>query len=306
MAGAGVYAVIDVGTNSVKFHIGERHDDGSWSTVVDRAEVTRLGEGIAETGDIASAAVDRTADAIAGMADEARQHDAAGLVAVGTMGMRSAGNSDAFIAAVRERCGVTIEVIPGPEEGRLAYLAVKAGLGLAAGSLVVFDTGGGSTQFTFGRGDAVDEQFSLNIGAVRLTSQYGLGAALSREQLDRALTAIAGEFGRIDGAPSPDALVGMGGAVTNMTAVMLRLEQYDPEAVQGAVLGRAEVDRQIELLRTRDVDARREIVGLQPKRADVILAGACVVRTVMDKLGRDALTVSDRGLRHGVLLERFG
>ena len=87
---------------------------------------------------------------------------------------------------------------------------------------------------------------------------------------------------------------------------MLRLEQYDPEAVQGAVLGRADVDRQIELLRTRDVDARREIVGLQPKRADVILAGACVVRTVMDKLAQDSLTVSDRGLRHGVLLERFG
>jgi exopolyphosphatase/guanosine-5'-triphosphate,3'-diphosphate pyrophosphatase len=91
-----------------------------------------------------------------------------------------------------------------------------------------------------------------------------------------------------------------------MTAVMLGLAQYDPDAVQGAILGRAEVDRQIELLRTRDVDARRQIVGLQPKRADVILAGACVVRTVMDKLAQDSLTVSDRGLRHGVLLERFG
>ena len=98
----------------------------------------------------------------------------------------------------------------------------------------------------------------------------------------------------------------MGGAITNMTAVMLGLATYDPNAVQGATLGRAEVDRQIELFRLRDVEARREIVGLQPKRADVILAGACVVRTVMDKLGRDALTVSDRGLRHGVLLERFG
>jgi exopolyphosphatase/guanosine-5'-triphosphate,3'-diphosphate pyrophosphatase len=141
---------------------------------------------------------------------------------------------------------------------------------------------------------------------VRRTAQYGLGGALSREQLDRALTAIAAEFARLDSASPPDALVGMGGAVTNMTAVMLGLAQYDRDAVQGAVLDRAEVDRQIELLRTRDVDARRGIVGLQPKRADVILAGACVVHTVMDKLRRDALTVSDRGLRHGVLLERFG
>jgi exopolyphosphatase/guanosine-5'-triphosphate,3'-diphosphate pyrophosphatase len=98
----------------------------------------------------------------------------------------------------------------------------------------------------------------------------------------------------------------MGGAITNMTAVMLGLAPYDPDAVQGAVLTRAEVERQIELYRTLDVDARRQIVGLQPKRADVILAGACVVRTVMEKLVQDALTVSDRGLRHGVLLERFG
>jgi exopolyphosphatase/guanosine-5'-triphosphate,3'-diphosphate pyrophosphatase len=301
-----VYAVIDVGTNSVKFHVAERLADGSWRTLVDRAEVTRLGEGIAETGDIAPEAIARTVEAIAGMADEAKAHGASALVAVGTMGMRDAQNSDEFIAAVRERCGVTVEVIPGEEEARLAYQAAKAGLGLADGRLVVFDTGGGSTQLTLGSASGVDEQFSVDVGAVRLTTQFGFDGPVTREQLNEALAAISGEFGRLDGVPSPDALVGMGGAITNMTAVMLGLDPYDPEAVQGSVLSRAEVDRQIELFRTRDLEARRQIVGLQPKRADVILAGACVVRTVMDKLGRDALSVSDRGLRHGVLLERFG
>jgi exopolyphosphatase / guanosine-5'-triphosphate,3'-diphosphate pyrophosphatase len=301
-----IYAVIDVGTNSVKFHIGERRDDGSWATIVDRAEVTRLGEGIAESGGIAPPAIERTVEAIAGMADEARRHGSSELVAVGTMGMRSARNSDELVARVRERCGVTIEVIQGEEEGRLAYLAAKAGLGLAGERLIVFDTGGGSTQFTFGHDAAVDEQFSLNVGAVRLTTQFGLDGRIDREQLDAALATIAAEFGRLDGVASPDALVGLGGAITNMTAVMLRLAPYDPDAVQGSVLSRAEVERQIELFRTRDVEARRHIVGLQPKRADVILAGACVVRTVMDKLDRDALSVSDRGLRHGVLLDRFG
>ena len=76
--------------------------------------------------------------------------------------------------------------------------------------------------------------------------------------------------------------------------------------VQGTVLDRAEIDRQIELYRSRDIDARRAIIGLQPKRADVILAGACIIRTVMEKLRKDTFTVSDRGLRHGVLTERFG
>jgi exopolyphosphatase/guanosine-5'-triphosphate,3'-diphosphate pyrophosphatase len=301
-----VHAVIDVGTNSVKFHVAERLADGTWHRLVDRAEVTRLGEGLQETGAIAPTAIDRTVAAIAGMADEAKRHGAESLAAVGTMGLRAAANSDAFIALVRERTGVTIEVIAGQEEGRLAYLAVKSGLGLAEGRLVIFDTGGGSTQFTVGRGAVVDEQYSLNIGAVRLTEQYALGGAISRTELESALDSIEREFSRLDGMAPPDALVGMGGAVTNMTAVMHGLTTYDPEIVQGSVLPRQEVDRQLELYRSRDVEARRQIAGLQPKRADVILAGACVVRTVMAKLGCDALTVSDRGLRHGLLVDRFG
>jgi exopolyphosphatase/guanosine-5'-triphosphate,3'-diphosphate pyrophosphatase len=301
-----VYAVIDTGTNSVKFHIGERLPGGAWRTVVDRAEVTRLGEGLSETGAIAPAAIERTVTAIAGMADEAARHGAAALVAVGTMGMRAASNREAFVGLVRERTGVAIEVISGAEEARLAYLAVKAGLGLGDGSLVIFDTGGGSTQFTFGHGTAVDDQFSLNIGAVRLTDQHGLGGPISTEQLQSALDSIAAEFRRLDGMPLHDALVGMGGAITNMSAVMHGMTTYDPDVVQGSVLTRAEVERQVELYRSRDVEGRRRIPGLQPRRADVILAGACVVRTVMLKLGRDALTVSDRGLRHGLLVDRFG
>ncbi|HJT64784.1 MAG TPA: Ppx/GppA family phosphatase, partial [Candidatus Limnocylindria bacterium] len=195
---------------------------------------------------------------------------------------------------------------PGDEESRLAYLAVKNGIGLATGSLVVFDTGGGSSQFTFGQGNRVDERFSVDVGAVRFTERFGLDAVVSAEVLQEALDAIATDLSSLDGRPSPDALVGMGGAVTNITAVKHELATYDPDVVQGTVLDRAEIDRQIELYRSKDAEARRQIVGLQPKRAEVILAGACIVRTVLDKLGRDSLTVSDRGLRHGLLVERFG
>ena len=97
----------------------------------------------------------------------------------------------------------------------------------------------------------------------------------------------------------------MGGTVTNMASVKHQLARYDANVVQGAVLDRTEVERQIELYRSRNVDARRAIIGLQPKRAEVILAGACIIRTVMEKLGKETLTVSDRSLRHGVLAERF-
>ena len=299
------YAAIDVGTNSVKFHIGERREDGTWRTVADRAEITRLGEGLEKSGEINREAMARTVSTIAAMVDEARRNAVAGIAAVGTMGMRTARNSEQFIDAVRQRCGVRIEVIPGEEEGRLAYLAVKSGLRLEEGSLAVFDTGGGSTQFTFGHGTVVEERFSLNVGAVRYAERYGLAEAVSPGQLRAALDAISADLARLGTRHSPDVLVGMGGAVTNIAAVKHALANYDPDIVQGTVIERTEIERQIELYCSRSQEDRRKIVGLQPKRADVILAGACIVMTVMDKLSKKALSVSDRGLRHGLLIDRF-
>jgi exopolyphosphatase/guanosine-5'-triphosphate,3'-diphosphate pyrophosphatase len=297
--------VIDVGTNSVKFHVGERDASGSWRPIVDRAEVTRLGENLQHTGAISAEPLERTVAAIAGMVEEARRHQVRTTAAVGTAGLRIARNREDILAAIRDRTGVTVEVISGEEESRLAYLAVRAALGATEGSLVVFDTGGGSSQFTFGRGTRVEERFSLEVGAVRFTERFGLAGVVDPGVLRDALAAISADLARLDGRPRPDALVGMGGAVTNMTAVKLGLASYDPDLVQGAVLDRDEIDRQIELYRSRDAEARRAIVGLQPKRAEVILAGACIVRTVMEKLGQQTLTVSDRGLRHGLLIDRF-
>jgi exopolyphosphatase/guanosine-5'-triphosphate,3'-diphosphate pyrophosphatase len=299
------YAVIDVGTNSVKFHIGERRADGTWHRVADRAEVTRLGEGLDRSGRLGAAPIERTVAAIENMAGEARRSGAQATAAVGTAGMRMAPNSSELVDAVRQRCGVEVEVIGGEEEARLAYRAATAGLGVSGGSLAVFDTGGGSSQFTFGREGQVDERFSLNVGAARFTERYGLDGAVSSETLAEALAAIAADLAPAGGRPAPDAIVGMGGAVTNLAAVAHGLETYDPDVVQGTVLDRAEIDRQIELYRARSADDRRAIAGLQPKRAEVILAGACIVRTVISLLGRDSFSVSDRGLRHGVLAERF-
>jgi exopolyphosphatase/guanosine-5'-triphosphate,3'-diphosphate pyrophosphatase len=303
---AGRFAVVDVGTNSVKFLVGERSEDGSWRTVVDRAEVTRLGEGLDETGQLSERAMQRTLDAVAGMVQEASRERALFVAAVGTAGLRRASNSAAFIDAVRGRCGAEIEVIPGEEEARLAYLAVKADLGLTQGSLVVFDTGGGSSQFTFGRDEGVEEQFSVDVGAARFTERFGLDRAVSEDVLRVALEAVAADLPELDGRPTPDALVGLGGAVTSLAAVKLELGEYDPDVVRGTVLDEGEIDRQIELYRTRSADERRAIVGLQPGRAEIILAGACIVRTVVTKLGRRSLAVSDRGLRHGLLMDRFG
>jgi exopolyphosphatase/guanosine-5'-triphosphate,3'-diphosphate pyrophosphatase len=299
------YAVVDVGTNSVKLHVGERQDDGKWRRVVDRAVITRLGEGLEPGGAIGDEPLERTAGVVAKMVDEARQAGALAVAAVTTAGPRMASNGDAVVAEIGSRAGVPLELLSGDEESRLAYVGATAGIA-QTGVVVVFDTGGGSSQFSFGTDGRVADRFSLNVGAVRYTEQFGLAGAVSEETVAEARAAIAADLESLAGRDRPDALIGMGGALTNMTAVSLSMATYDPDRVHGARLTRDEVDRQIALYRSTDANGRRTIVGLQPDRAEVILAGACIVRTVMDHLGCDVLTVSDRGLRHGVLLERFG
>jgi exopolyphosphatase/guanosine-5'-triphosphate,3'-diphosphate pyrophosphatase len=296
------YAVIDVGTNSVKFHVSEREADGSWRTVVDRAEVTRLGERQAPDGRLDAAAIERTTRVMTAMAAHARRLGAAQIAAVGTAGLRAAPNAAELSAAVR----MEVEVLSAGDEARLAYAAATHGLELGAGSLVVFDTGGGSSQFSFARDGRLDDQFSLGVGAVRFTERFGLDGVTAPTALAAALDAIAKELAPLADRAVPEAVVGMGGAITNLAAVQQALTVYDPDAVHGTRLTRAEVERQLELYRTRPAEQRRAIVGLQSNRAEVILAGAAIVRTVLVMLGADALTVSDRGLRHGVLAERFG
>jgi exopolyphosphatase/guanosine-5'-triphosphate,3'-diphosphate pyrophosphatase len=299
------YAVIDVGTNSVKFHVAERTANGGWQRIADRGEITRLGEGLEPGGEIQPAALERTAAAVRTMLSEAQANRVRATVAVGTAGLRMARNRDAVLAALRAATGVTVNVISGDDEARLAYLAVVASLGLGAEPVVVFDTGGGSSQFTFGHAAEVDERFSVAVGAVRYTERFGLAKAVGPAVVGEVLAAIATDLSRLDERPKPRTLVGMGGAVTNLSAVKLGLAKYDPDVVQGAILQRNEIDRQIDLFASKDAKERRSIVGLQPNRAEVILAGACIVRCIMEKLGQEALTVSDRGLRHGVLIERF-
>ena len=285
------HAVIDVGTNSVKLHVGERRADGTWNAVLDRAIVSRLGEGLHATGKLGPDPMERTLDAIAAVAEEALSAGATTLAAVGTAGLRAAANAAEFVSAVEARSGARIEIIPGEDEGRLAYLAATSGLGLARGLARRLRHRRGQLPVHLRRRRG-------RLGAVQRAGRRGPpdGALRARRRhladaLRETLEQIASELDRLDGRPSPAVLVGMGGAVTNLAAVEKGLAVYDPDAIQGTRLDRAAVDRQIELYRTRTAEERRAIVGLQPNRAEVILAGACVVRVVLTKLGCDSLVV---------------
>lgn len=298
-------AIIDIGSNSIKFFVGELAADRTITTVLDTNDIARLGEGLDKTGLISPEAMERNVAAVAAFRAKAEELGADQVVAVGTMALRNAKNSGEFVEKVKAACGVEVQIIPGEEEARLSYLAILSGLPLQGGDLVVFDTGGGSTEFIFGHGTEVTKRFSVNLGAVRITENYLKSDPVTPDEVKAALAQIDKEFAEAGVEGSPAQLVGMGGTVTSMGAVKHKMAKYDPDVIQGSALTRGDIKAQIDEYSAKTIEERRSITGLQPKRADVILAGACILDVITRRLGVDQLTISDRGLRHGLAYDLF-
>ena len=298
-------AIIDIGSNSIKFFVGELAADKTITTVLDTNDIARLGENPHTTGMICPEAMERNVASVANFCAKAKELGADEIVAVGTMALRTASNSAEFVEKVKAACGLEVQIIPGEEEARLSYLAVLSGLPLQGGDLVVFDTGGGSTEFIFGHGTQLVKRFSVNLGAVRITENYLTSDPVTPEQVSAAIAQIDKEFAVAGVEGHPDQLVGMGGTVTSMGAVKHKMIKYDPDVIQGSTLTKADISEQIGDYSTRTIEQRKELPGLQPKRADVILAGACILDVITSRLGVDKLTISDRGLRHGLAFDLF-
>lgn len=300
------YAAIDVGSNSVLLHIAEKDKQGHWQAVIDRVEVTRLGEELQAAGFLKLEAMERTARALKDFMTLVKGEGVAQVAAVGTMCLRTAKNADDFLQKVKDECGLSIEVIPGEEEARLVFLAVKSRIGLSEGRFVIFDVGGGSTEFVFARGEHIERRFSINIGTAGLTEKYLKSDPVIKEELATMLNVVQAAFADFELDRKPDTLIGIGGTMTTMGAVKHQLTVYEPDIIQGSVLHLTEIERQLELYRLKTIEQRKTIVGLQPKRADVILAGVGIIYTIVKKFGVDSVTISDRGIRHGLMMDRFG
>ena len=296
-------AIIDIGSKSIKFFVGKKQEDGTIKTLLDTNDIAALGEGLSKTGRISDEALERNAQSVKNFAEKAKELEAEKIVAVGTMALRSAENSADFVARVKELCGVEVQIIPGEEEARLSYLAVLSGLSLQDGELVIFDTGGGSTEFIFGQGTELKNRFSVNLGSNRITEMFFTDDPVKEGSVEAALAQIDKEFAEAGVCGKPAQLVGMGGTVTSMGAVRHMMDKYKPEIIQGSALTKLDVEEQLAAYAKRTVEERRAIPGLQPKRADVILTGACILKVIMERLNASQLTISDRGLRHGLAFD---
>lgn len=293
------FASIDIGTNSVLLLVAERGPQGTFTPVLERAEITRLGRGVDQRRTLAPEAIADTLAVLEAYARDARALGVQEIAATATSAARDASNGPTFLAEVKARTGISVELIAGDEEARLSFASAWADFG-RMGPLVVLDIGGGSTEFIYGDATgAVTWRKSYDVGSVRLTERWGAQRAPLIDQLNET-------FAPLPPPPPGFLLVGVAGTVTTVCAVAKKIEPYDPLRVHGAVLSAAELQKTTDLLWSLQLETRRTLPGLQPKRADVIPAGAQVLLTAAQRLGATAVCVSDRGLRWGLLVDRFG
>jgi exopolyphosphatase/guanosine-5'-triphosphate,3'-diphosphate pyrophosphatase len=305
--GDGLKAVIDVGTNSIKLLVA-RLKNGRMEIVADFIAVSRLGEGSADTGLLAPEAMERTASAMKSMCGEARRLGADEIISVGTQALRASGNRGEFIDMAESVCGVKIRVISGEEEAELSFRAASSSSGNNADeNVLVFDVGGGSCEIILGRVNDIARRASVPVGALSLYRNFFVtpDGAVTGDALNEAESYVSSLCAEMDiwrgfDPGSADICVGVGGTVTTLAAVSLSLESGKSE-IDGAVLGSAEISRQIALYASTDIKSRKKIAGLPAERADIILPGACIVRSLMGMARMDELVASSRGLRHGLM-----
>ena len=292
-------AAIDVGSNSLLLTVVG--DDGR--VLHDEARVVGLGQGLGDRGLFRPDRMRLAEEVLASYVATARSFGVEpwSILAVGTSGCRRAMNADTWIGRVQKDLGLKIHVISGDDEARLTWLGALRDLALPEGPMLVIDIGGGSTELVLGEGGQMAHRASLEIGSVRLTEEH-----LGRGVADPAAVArlrrwVEVQVERFSFVPTPRTVVGVAGSVTTLATVALGLATYDAERVHGSRLTRDDLRAIAEKLLPADAAERRRLVPAAPDRADYLLAATVILDEVLGHARRDALTVSDRGLRFGLL-----
>ena len=282
--------VVDLGSNSTRMLVADV-DEGHVEEVERRLTITRLGEGVDERRKLLPLPIARVRNALSEYRRELERLGAERTLAVGTSAIRDAENGEAFLGEIEWSYGFVTRLLSGDEEGELTRRGVSNGRPLKPGTLVL-DVGGGSTELI-----ADGFRTSLDLGCVRLTERFLHADPPTREQLDAAAAEVRGALPGLE----PERAIGVAGTVTTLAA--LELGGYEPERVHGYRISREGVATQLERLAAVPLAVRRALPGLEPARAPVIVAGALIVREVLDRYGLDELEASERDLLHGAALE---
>jgi exopolyphosphatase/guanosine-5'-triphosphate,3'-diphosphate pyrophosphatase len=299
-------AAIDVGTNSTRLLVAEAIGQG-FRPLDRRMTITRLGEGVDRTRALSDEALQRTFSTIAEYAAICGEYGVERLKVTGTSAVRDARNRQTFFEGVRRLTGGEPEVLTGDLEARATFAGVVSDLP-GGEPIVVVDIGGGSTELIVGRGEA-ERLVSLDIGCVRLFEKHLASDPPGREELDalreevtEALRVVRGELD----VPRGSRLVGVAGTVTQLATLKAGVPVYDPEITHHAVLTHGDVRLLAKRLESLPFEKRKRVRGLDPGRVDVIVAGAEILLAVMDIFDLPEITVSEKDILDGLVLELIG
>jgi exopolyphosphatase/guanosine-5'-triphosphate,3'-diphosphate pyrophosphatase len=299
-------ATIDIGTNTVLLLVAERDHDGVLVAIEEHATITRLGQDVDRTRTLAPKAVERTNACLDHYAEVVKRLGVDRVAVVGTSAMRDAGGGDAVRTHVKARFGVEARTISGDEEARLTFAGALSGLDVPGDArVVVFDIGGGSTEVVDGDRSTRVIHFarSYDVGSVRLTERHVHGDPPTDAERAEIARAAREAFASVPDSVRDVPVVGIAGTVTTLAAVSLAMTDYDGARVHGLSLDARELERVVEQLARVPLAERIRIPGLDPKRADVIVAGGMVALAFLARVDASSLTVSDRGVRWGLAEE---
>jgi exopolyphosphatase/guanosine-5'-triphosphate,3'-diphosphate pyrophosphatase len=284
-------AAIDLGTNTTRLLVADVAD-GLVGEVVRRTTITRLGEGVDARHKLLPLPIARVRNCLSDYRRELEDLGAERSLLVATSAVRDAENGEAFLGEIEWSYGFTTRLLSGAEEGDLTL----RGVGGIDEETVVVDIGGGSTELI-----TKTRRVSTQLGSVRMTERFIDADPPEQEELDALATAIRAELA--DHEPASEHGIGVAGTVTSIAALDLGLVEYDSNRVHGHRLSDAGVQAQLERLASVTLAERREIPGLEPERAPVIVAGVVILREVMRHFGLHEIEVSERGILDGAALE---
>jgi exopolyphosphatase/guanosine-5'-triphosphate,3'-diphosphate pyrophosphatase len=299
-------AAIDIGTNSVHMIVVQVRGDQSFEIIDREKEMVRLGSGGLDGGELARAPQTAALQALSKFERLARSHQVDQLLAVATSATREAQNGGAFLSAIETHTGIRPRLISGTEEARLIHRAVVYGVDTTA-PVVALDIGGGSVEITLGSGPEARLARSFKLGVIRLTERFVLSDPISRRDERRLVEFIrhdVDEYLALITGAGGGRVVGTSGTILSIGQLAATLEHGAPPDELRNLRVSARAIRQVrKLVTSLDLDARLQIPGLDPKRADLVVAGAILLDTLMAQLGASELTLCDLALREGVVLD---
>jgi exopolyphosphatase/guanosine-5'-triphosphate,3'-diphosphate pyrophosphatase len=302
-------AAIDVGSNSVRLLVAE-YDPASGLSVIDELkDHPRLGAGLAATGCLQEAAMDRAIQALARMREVCQRRGVRRIAAVATAAVREAENGPWFVRRVRQELDIPLRIIDAEAEASLSYRSVSHHFHLAGERALVADIGGGSLELIGAVDGLVELTLSLPLGAVRLTELHLPGERATHKEVADLRSQVRRQLKRaLSGKEWAAAtIIGSGGTFTSLGRMVQTRRGLSPgDPVHGLSINTAEVEQLLDWLASRTPEQRRQVPGLNPERADIILAGLAVTAELLDWVRARNLTVSAFGLREGLLLEMAG